>query len=128
MMCAISLRLLALLFFTNSPASEGNAEFWSSSLAAKTEARFLISEGNTVVHASQAEMRSSLKGAGFVGAQTRSPGVAYDIPNGVTVRAMEPSGPNTWRASFNNISGTRVTPEGVVPQPPRGLTPAERTE
>jgi RHS repeat-associated protein len=95
-------------------------------VAAESEARFIVSEGGTVVHASQAEMRTSLEGAGMVGTPTRSTGVAYDLPNGVSARAMEPAGPNEWRTSFNNASGTRVTPEGVVPQPPRGLTRAER--
>jgi RHS repeat-associated protein len=96
--------------------------------AGRIEAGFIVTGGGTVVHASQAGMRESLEGAGFVGTPTRSPGVAYQLSGDLTVRAMEPSGPNTWRSSFNNESGTRVTPEGNIPQPPRGLTTAERAE
>ncbi len=88
-----------------------------------SEVRFIGTRGGTLVHASQAEMRASLEGAGFPRTQTSSPGVAYDLPNGVTARAMEPSGGNTWRTSFNNASGTRVTAEGRIPQPPRGSAP-----
>ncbi len=88
--------------------------------------RFIVSEGSTVVHASQTEMIQSLENAGYVSTPTESAGVQFKLPNGVQARAMQPAGPNGFRTAFQNSSGTYVTPEGKVPQPPKGLSTAER--
>ena len=113
----------ASLYRGSQALSPGAATAATGTTAANTGARFIVSEGGTVVHASQAEMRASLEGAGFTGTPTRSPGMAYELPSGVTARAMAPLGENGWRTSFNNASGTYVTPEGAIPQPPRGFNP-----
>ena len=90
-------------------------------------ADFVVTSGGTAVHASQSQMKASLESAGISGKPIDG-GTAFELPNGVTARAMEPSGQAPRRTSFDNANGGPVTPEGAVPQPPRGSTTAERRE
>jgi RHS repeat-associated protein len=89
-------------------------------------ADFVVTPGGTTVPVSQSRMEQDLDAAGFPSGPTRSPGTEYTLPGGMRVRAMEPSGSAPRRASFENSAGQPVTPDGTVPQPPPGLTPAER--
>jgi RHS repeat-associated protein len=92
------------------------------------DADFVVTPGGTAVPTSQSRMRKGLDAAGFPSRPTRSPGTEYDLPSGMRVRAMEPSGNAPRRASFENANGQPVTPDGAVPQPPRGMTPAARRD
>lgn len=90
-------------------------------------ADFIVTSGGTAVHSSQTAMERSLRSAGIEGTPI-SGGMSYQLPNGVTARAMDPSGQAPRRTSFDNAGGAPVTPEGNVPQPPRGLSRSERVD
>lgn len=92
-------------------------------------ADFVVTPGGTVVPTSQSRMTEGFEAAGMQGTPLPDgKGASYAMPNGVNVRAMEPSGQAPRRASFNNSNGGPVTPDGKVVQPPRGASPAERRE
>ncbi len=92
------------------------------------KADFIVTPGGTAVPTSQSRMRQGFDRAGFPGRPTSSPGVEHTLPNGQRVRTMEPSGQAPRRASFENSNGQPVTPDGTVPQPPRGMTSAQRRQ
>jgi len=96
--------------------------------AARNGADFIVTPGGTAVPTSQSQMREGFDAAGFPSRETRSPGVEHTLQDGSTVRTMEPSGDAPRRASFENANGGPVNPDGRTPQPPRGLTAAERRE
>lgn len=101
--------------------------------AASKGADFIVTSDGVAVHASQSQMEASLQGAGMAATELvddagAAVGRSYDLPNGVTARAMEPSGIAPRRTSFDNANGAPVTPTGTVPQPPRGSTRAERVD
>jgi hypothetical protein len=78
---------------------------------------------------SQSRMQAGFDSAGFPSVPTRSPGTHYTLPDGSSVRLMQPSGQAPLRASFENASGNAVNPfSGKPPQPPAGLTRAERLD
>ncbi|MNY03956.1 hypothetical protein D3C86_1366050 [compost metagenome] len=89
---------------------------------------FIVSSQGTVVPTNQAQARAGFDAAGFPSQPTNSPGTQHTLPNGNTVRLMEPSGAAPRRASFENSNGGPVNSDGRTVQPPRGLTPAERRE
>jgi RHS repeat-associated protein len=90
-------------------------------------ADFIVTKDGTAVPTSQPRMTEGLEAAGMQGTPLpNGKGTSYTLPDGTLVRAMEPSGPAPRRASFSNSGGGPVTPDGTVPQPPRGSTPAER--
>lgn len=70
-------------------------------------------------------MAAGLDDAGFPSVPTRAPGTEYTLPDGSTVRLMEPSGPAGRRASFENANGGPINPftGKPPPNPPPGLTP-----
>jgi RHS repeat-associated protein len=96
--------------------------------AADRGADFIVTSRGTAVPTSQARMRAGFDNAGFPSRPTRSLGVEHTLPSGNRVRTMEPAGKAPRRASFENRNGQPVTPDGTVPQPPKGATRAERTE
>lgn len=93
---------------------------------AKQQVDFVVTPQGTAVPVSQSRMKQGFDAAGFPKQPTRSPGTEYRLPDGRRVRAMDPSGGAPRRASFENAHGHAVTPDGVVPQPPRGLTRSQR--
>jgi hypothetical protein len=88
----------------------------------------------TVVPTSASRLQSGLQGAvdagerGFSTFVTRSPGIGYTLPNGETVRIMQPSGPAGLRASFENAIGYPISPftGGPVNAPSGVVGPAAR--
>ena len=110
-------------------AAVGAAKAAPDSSVAGAGADFIVTPGGTAVPTSQSRMESGLEAAGIQGTSLPDgAGTSYDLPGGTTVRAMEPSGQAPRRASFNNSNGGPVTPDGTVPQPPRGASAAERRE
>jgi RHS repeat-associated protein len=89
---------------------------------------FIVTERGTVVPVSQSRMREGFDNAGFPSKATRAPGIEHTMPDGRKVRTMEASGDAPRRASFENANGGPVTPDGSVPQPPRGATKSERKD
>ena len=89
---------------------------------------FVVTAKGTAIALSQARMALSFAAAGFPSEPTSSPGVEYTLPGGMQVRLMEPAGGAPRRASFENANTQPVTPDGGAPQPPRGLTAAERRQ
>lgn len=82
------------------------------------------------VPVSQSRMAAGFDEAGFPSASTRAPGTQYTLPDGSTVRLMEPSGPAGRRASFENANGGPINPftGKPPPNPPPGLSRADRPE
>ena len=90
------------------------------------------------VPVSQSRMAAGFDEAGFPKRPTAgagSPGTEYTLPDGSTVRLMEPSDQAPRRASFENANGQPVDPftGKPVPNPPGGIekagfTKAEWTE
>ncbi len=91
-------------------------------------ADFVVSQEGTAVPTSQSRMVEGFENAGFNSTPTSSPGTQYTLPDGRTVRAMEPSGDAPRRASFENSNGQPVDMDGNTVQPPRGLSRSERLE
>ncbi|MDX2299880.1 MAG: RHS repeat-associated core domain-containing protein, partial [Xanthomonadaceae bacterium] len=99
------------------------------SAAGSVGADFMVTSKGTAVPVSQSRMVSGLEAAGMTGTPLPGgKGTSFTTPSGTVVRAMEPSGQAPRRASFNNSNGGPVTPDGTVPQPPRGATPAEKRD
>ena len=80
-------------------------------------------------------MKKGFEDAGFSSQNVVSPtsgnvvGKSYTLPGGNKVRAMEPDGRNPRRASFTNGNGGAIDPfTGKPPQPPSGLSRAERKQ
>lgn len=92
------------------------------------EGTFVVSERGTVVSTSQERMKAGFENAGLPSQPTESAGTQYTLPNGNTVRTMEPSGQAPKRASFENKNGQPVDMDGRTVNPPKGLTPQERKE
>ena len=55
-------------------------------------------------------MGKGFKEAGFTQFTTRSPGIGFYLPNGLTVRIMKPAGQAPLRASFQNKFNNRIDP------------------
>ncbi|MDH5822492.1 RHS repeat-associated core domain-containing protein [Luteimonas sp. RD2P54] len=92
-------------------------------------ADFVVTPGGTAVPTSQSRMTDGFEAAGMQGTPLPDgKGTSYTMPDGMNVRAMEPSGQAPRRASFTNSNGGPVTPDGKVPQPPRGASAAERRD
>jgi len=101
----------------------------SSAVDAGKGADFVVTPGGTAIPTSQSQMTTGLEAAGIQGtALPDGKGASFSLPDGTTVRAMEPSGQAPRRASFENSNGGPVTPDGKVPQPPRGASSAERRD
>ena len=86
----------------------------------KGKGTFVVSETGTTVSTSQSRMIQSFKNAGFPNFKTESPGIGFTLPNGNTVRAMQPAGDAPLRASFNHRKGSPVDMNGNAVNPPRG--------
>jgi len=88
----------------------------------------------TTVHKSQSKMEESLKGAGFNSKDLKNAdgtvkGRQYDLDD-VNARAMEPSGTNPRRTSFENKNGQPSQPGGtqVKTHDTKGMTKSQRKE
>lgn len=56
-------------------------------------------------------------------------GTQYILPDGSRVRVMQADGRNPMRASFEHATGAPIDPTtGKPPQPPQGLSRAERKQ
>lgn len=56
-------------------------------------------------------------------------GTQYTLPDGSRVRVMQADGRSPQRASFENANGGPIDPTtGKPPQPPKGLSKAERKQ
>jgi hypothetical protein len=86
------------------------------------EGTFIVSENGTVVSTSQSRMVQSFQNAGFPSQPTNSAGVQYFLPNGMSVRAMQPTPYAPLRASFENAKGQPVNMDGKTINPPKGTT------
>lgn len=96
---------------------------------------FIVGSNGTTVGTRQSQMKKGFEDAGFSSQNVVSPtsgnvvGKSYTLPGGNKVRAMEPDGRNPRRASFTNGNGGAVDPfTGKPPQPPSGLSRAERKQ
>jgi len=84
---------------------------------------------------SQSRMLSDFNKAGYPTKPVISPtsgkqvGTQYTLPDGTRVRVMQADGRNPMRASFENANGGPIDPTtGKPPQPPPGLTAAQRKQ
>lgn len=96
---------------------------------------FIVGSDGTTVVTSQSRMRQGFDDAGFPSQNVVSPtsgnivGQAHTLPDGNIVRTMAADGRNPRRASFTNSNGGAIDPfTGKPPQPPSGLTRAERKQ
>ncbi|MEN8638242.1 DUF637 domain-containing protein [Pseudomonas sichuanensis] len=84
---------------------------------------------------SQSKMIADFESAGYPKKPVVSPasgkvvGTQYILPDGSRVRVMQADGRSPQRASFENSNGGPVDPTtGKPPQPPQGLSKAERKQ
>ncbi|MFJ9415635.1 DUF6531 domain-containing protein [Streptomyces sp. NPDC101227] len=96
-------------------------------------AAFVADQHGTVVPTDRVRLETGLQRAvdagepGFSTSPTRAAGVQYHLPNGESIRVMEPSGVAPLRASFerpgpNGQKGQAISPfTGRQPQAPRGM-------
>ncbi len=84
---------------------------------------------------SQSKMIADFEAAGYPSKPVVSPtsgnvvGTQYALPDGSRVRVMQADGRSPQRASFENANGGPVDPTtGKPPQPPQGLSKAERKQ
>ncbi|WP_422396307.1 DUF637 domain-containing protein [Pseudomonas trivialis] len=84
---------------------------------------------------SQSKMIADFEAAGYPTKPVVSPtsgnvvGIQYILPDGSRVRVMQADGRSPQRASFENANGGPVDPTtGKPPQPPQGLSKAERKQ
>ena len=84
---------------------------------------------------SQSKMIADFEAAGYPTKPVISPtsgnvvGTQYILPDGSRVRVMQADGRSPQRASFENSNGGPVDPTtGKPPQPPQGLSKAERKQ
>lgn len=84
---------------------------------------------------SQSKMIADFEAAGYPTKPVVSPtsgnvvGTQYILPDGSRVRVMQADGRSPQRASFENANGGPVDPTtGKPPQPPQGLSKAERKQ
>ncbi len=84
---------------------------------------------------SQSKMIADFEAAGYPTKPVVSPtsgnvvGTQYILPDGSRVRVMQVDGRSPQRASFENANGGPVDPTaGKPPQPPQGLSKAEREQ
>jgi len=88
----------------------------------KRSADFITSSNGITIPTNRTILESGFQGAGFTRFQTRSSGMGYVLPNGNTVRIMDPAGQAPLRASFTNKNGGPINPfTGKPPQPSSGL-------
>jgi hypothetical protein len=79
-------------------------------------ATFVADANGTVVPTSASRLQSGLQSAvdagepGFSRFETRSAGVGYELPNGETIRVMQPAGEAPLRASFESSNGQAISP------------------
>ncbi|MCG7537923.1 RHS repeat-associated core domain-containing protein [Pseudoalteromonas sp. OOF1S-7] len=96
--------------------------------AGKKGPDFIVGPRGTTVSTSQTKMRQSFSNM----PSEKLPdgkGIKHHMPDGGIVRTMEPTKYAGRRASFTNKNGEPVNPfTGKPPQPPRGLTKAERKQ
>ncbi len=90
-------------------------------------ADFVVGADGTVIPTSASRLQAGFDAAGFPSRPTARPGIEYTLPDGSLVRIMQPSAQAPLRASFTNASGGPISPfTAKPPQPPPGLTAAER--
>lgn len=84
---------------------------------------------------SQTQMIANFETAGYPSKPVVSPtsgnvvGTQYTLPDGSRVRVMQADGRSPQRASFENANGGPIDPTtGKPPQPPKGLSKAERKQ
>ncbi len=84
---------------------------------------------------SRSKMMADFEAAGYPAKPVVSPtsgnvvGTQYILPDGSRVRVMQADGRSPQRASFENANGGPVDPTtGKPPQPPQGLSKAERKQ
>ncbi|MBI9036257.1 MAG: hypothetical protein JEZ03_17490 [Bacteroidales bacterium] len=91
-------------------------------------ADFVVSPDGNVAATSQSRMKKSFDDAGLPKKNTESPGTEYTMPDGNSVRTMEPSGTNQRRAVFQNKNGQPVNQDFKTVNPPKDLTKPQKKE
>jgi hypothetical protein len=91
-------------------------------------ADFVVSERGTAIPTNRVRLEEGFQDAGLGSQPTASPGTEYTMPDGSSVRVMDPAGSAPQRASFENGNGQPVDIDGNTPQPPKGLTKGERKQ
>jgi len=95
--------------------------------AITTKPDFIVGSNGVTISTNRKVLETGFQNAGFTSFQTNSQGVGYVLPNGNTVRIMEPAGKAPLRASFSNANGGPINPfTGTPPQPPKTISPSER--
>jgi hypothetical protein len=84
-------------------------------------------KGNTAA-TSQSRMKKGFDDAGFSKKNTDSPGTEYKMPDGNSVRTMEPNGTNQRRAVFQNTNGQPVNQDFKTVNPPKDLTKPQKKD
>ncbi|HEY9290349.1 MAG TPA: polymorphic toxin-type HINT domain-containing protein, partial [Microlunatus sp.] len=105
-----------------------NGETWVRVHNSCQNADFVVSERGTVIPTNRARLEQGFQDAGLPSQPTASPGTEYTMPDGTSVRVMDPSGQAPQRASFENGNGQPVDMDGNTPQPPKGLTKGQRKQ
>jgi hypothetical protein len=83
---------------------------------------FIADQNGTVVPTSKSRLEDGFQRGGFPSESTKSPGTKYTLPDGSSVRVMEPAGQADSRASFTNKNGGPISPfTGKPVQPPNEI-------
>lgn len=91
-------------------------------------ADFVVSPNGNAAATSQSRMKKGFDDAGFPSKKTESPGREYKMPDGNSVRTMEPNGPNGKRAVFQNKNGQPVNQDFKPVHPPKNLTKGQKKQ
>lgn len=88
---------------------------------------FITSPGGVTASTNPSRVQNSLENAGLPSSPTGSPGTQYVLPDGRSVRVMEPNVNRGKRISLENKpDGQPVDLDGKTPQPPKGMSKSER--
>lgn len=91
-------------------------------------ADFVVSPNGNAAATSQSRMKKGFDDAGFPKKNTDSPGKEYTMPDGNSVRTMEPNGTNQRRAVFQNKNGQPVNQDFKTVNPPKDLTKSQKKD
>lgn len=95
-------------------------------MTSRTGSDFVAGPGpnSVIVPTSRTRLEDGLTAAGFPSVPAGRPGTIYTLPDGGTIRVMEPTVNAPLRASFENANGQPVSAiTGRTVQPPGGIPP-----
>lgn len=92
------------------------------------KADFVADAKGTIVPTNRDRLQKGFDSAGFPAKPADKDGTIYTLPDGTTVRVMEPSGQAPLRASFDKNNSPISPFTGKPVHPPKGLTKPERQD